>query len=393
MPNEVILSGDETDRLHRWGYARYRDMFNERQLLGLELSCQLIHGIADRRIRAALATNLSDLLRYQNMLCRYDTMALKSLDIFSVHGFPVGLVQCESNLLGIVNGNGVNVGSGGWTNIKDKYARAKRYCEEPFEIQRRGSKNVQIPMVGEWIGEKRAGSLDRSVDLKCLSATELVPAPESLDAVFTDPPYFGNVQYGELMDFCYVWLRQLVQDQAPWFDLPSSRSHDELTENITAARGVEHFTEGLSAAYTHMARALKTVLADHGISYRKTKRAERVSGFDQAPDFIIPNEFNPSVIIEAKLTEDDGTVRDKVTRVQHLRSMSLEGQPSNRPRYEVVACIAVRGFGVRREDMKKLLIATQGKVFTLQNLPRLIEHTKLQQFVTKTPPASRSSEV
>ncbi|HKM74448.1 MAG TPA: hypothetical protein VJX94_31055 [Stellaceae bacterium] len=43
---------------------------------------------------------------------RYDTMALKSLDVFSVHGFPVGLVQCESNLLGIVNGNGANVGSG-----------------------------------------------------------------------------------------------------------------------------------------------------------------------------------------------------------------------------------------------------------------------------------------
>ena len=27
--------GDETDRLHRWGYRRYREMFTERQLLGL----------------------------------------------------------------------------------------------------------------------------------------------------------------------------------------------------------------------------------------------------------------------------------------------------------------------------------------------------------------------
>jgi hypothetical protein len=71
----------------------------------------------------------SDLLRYQNMLCRYDTWALKSLDIFSVHGFPVGLVQCESNLLGISNGGNANVGSGGWSNIVDKYAKAKRYCD------------------------------------------------------------------------------------------------------------------------------------------------------------------------------------------------------------------------------------------------------------------------
>ena len=134
MPDEAIPPGDETDRLHRWGHARYRELFNPRQLLGLELSCRLIAEVEDSRIRHALATNLSDLLRYQNMLCRYDTMALKALDIFSVHGFPVGLVQCESNFTGIVNGSGTNVGSGGWTNIVDKYAKAKRYCDAPYEV-------------------------------------------------------------------------------------------------------------------------------------------------------------------------------------------------------------------------------------------------------------------
>ena len=56
-------------------------------------------------------------------------------------------------------------------------------------------------------------------------------APESLDAVFTDPPYFGNVQYGELMDFCYVWLRRLVGNEAAGFDRASTRSSDELTGN------------------------------------------------------------------------------------------------------------------------------------------------------------------
>src|SRR5690606_40644697 len=100
---------------------------------GLELSCRFVNAVKDQRVRHALATNLSDLLRYQNMLCRYDTWALKSLDIFSVHGFPVGLVQCESNLLGITNGKSANVGSGGWTNIIDKYAKAKRYCDAQCE--------------------------------------------------------------------------------------------------------------------------------------------------------------------------------------------------------------------------------------------------------------------
>ena len=126
--------------------------------------------------------------------------------------------------------------------------------------------------------------------------------------------------------------------------------------------------------------AIEDVLTRAGISFRKTRRAERLPGFDQAPDFVTPNEFNPQVVIEAKLTEDDGTARDKVTRVQHLGALSMEGQPAGEPRFEVVACIAGRGFGVRREDMKKLLIATRGKVFTLQNMHQLVEYTRLAKF-------------
>ncbi len=105
-----------------------------------------------------------------------------------------------------------------------------------------------------------------------------------------------------------------------------------------------------------------------------------MAGFDQTPDFVVPNEFNPQIVIEAKLTEDDGTARDKVTRVQHLGSLSMDGQPPGKPRFEVVACIAGRGFGVRREDMKKLLLSTRGKVFTLQNMSQLVDHTRLAEF-------------
>lgn len=127
--------------------------------------------------------------------------------------------------------------------------------------------------------------------------------------------------------------------------------------------------------------AIESTLSKHGVSFRKTKRAERVQGFDQAPDFIIPDEFNPKIVIEAKITEDDGTARDKITRVQHLGSLSQEKNGSYR--FEVIACIAGRGFRVRREDMKKLILATRGKVFTLQNLDRLIECTLLQSFRTR----------
>jgi hypothetical protein len=126
--------------------------------------------------------------------------------------------------------------------------------------------------------------------------------------------------------------------------------------------------------------AIEDVLSKAGVSFRKTKRAERIEGFDQTPDFIIPSEFNPQVIIEAKITEDDGTARDKVTRIQHLGELSLAGRSEDNPKYEVIACIGGRGFGVRREDMKKMIQATRGKVFTAKTLNRLVDCTRIGDF-------------
>jgi hypothetical protein len=214
VPDDEIPRGDETDRLHRWGYRHYREMFNDRQLLGLELAARAVAATPDERVRNALATNFSDLLRYQNMLCRYDTMALKSLDIFSVHGFPVGLVQCESNLLGIAGASaGTSVGSGGWTNVVDKYARAKAYLHAALRGPPRGDAEDPGPhprrMDRGCRGRGDGGRTPRRAPVLPERYPRRHP-PASLDAVLTDPPYFGNVQYAELMDFCYVWLRRLV---------------------------------------------------------------------------------------------------------------------------------------------------------------------------------------
>lgn len=129
--------------------------------------------------------------------------------------------------------------------------------------------------------------------------------------------------------------------------------------------------------------AIEEVLSRAGISYRKTKRAERIVGFDQTPDFIIPSEYNPQIIIEAKITEDDGTARDKVTRIQHLGELSIEGRRKDNPKYEVIACIGGRGFGVRREDMKKMILATRGKIFTIKTLNQLVAFTRLNDYKTK----------
>lgn len=55
------------------------------------------------------------------------------------------------------------------------------------------------------------------------------------------------------------------------------------------------------------------------------------------------------------------------------------GQPS----FEVIACIDGRGFRERREDMRKMLLATKGKVFTLATLDQLISHTQLNAYLPR----------
>ncbi|MDR0638431.1 MAG: DUF1156 domain-containing protein, partial [Spirochaetaceae bacterium] len=259
IPNDDIPSGDETNRLHRWGYAKYKELFNPRQLLGLEISCRYISGIKDERIRNALATNLSDLLRYQNMLCRYDTAVLKSLDIFSVHGFPVGLIQCESNLLGIKNGGANPVGSGGWINIIEKFVKAKTWCAAPFEIKsgHGSAQKTIVPISGEWVGDVDNGLPKRSLEINCSDSSRVQWQSDSIDGVFTDPPYYGNVQYAELMDFCYVWLRNLVKKDHPQFMKNSTRNENELTGNDDMFRGIEHFTAGLSRVFSNVSYGLK----------------------------------------------------------------------------------------------------------------------------------------
>jgi putative DNA methylase len=256
IPDDSIPPGDETTRLHRWGYRTYRQLFNSRQLLGLNTLATTIAAVRDEAVRHALLTVLSDTLRYQNMVCRYDSYALKIIDIFSVHGFPVSLIQCENSLLGTPR-----VGSGGFRHFVEKYDKAKAYCEKPFETTP-GKTRKRIFTSGERIGARLTTDYPQPQDpksayLQAASADALALPPASLDAVLTDPPYFANVQYAELMDFCYVWLRKHLADDIPAFRLSSTRTEEELTVNLTEGRDIIHFTEGLSRIFVTYTRALK----------------------------------------------------------------------------------------------------------------------------------------
>lgn len=257
VPDDPIPKGDETTRLHRWGYRQFAQLFNKRQLLSLVALLKRIGKVEETATRHALATVFSDFLRYQNMLGRYDTYALKCQDIFSVHGFPVGLIQCENNVLGIPK-----VGTGGFRHFLEKFLEAKEYNLQPFETKNEGGRKRRIVAAGEYIRAEfvdrvpRPG-VSRQAWIIAGSAGDLDLPLSSVDAVITDPPYFDNVQYAELMDFCYIWLRKFLKKEVPYFRPASTRTSEELTGNKTAGRDLLHFSEGLSKVYQRATAALR----------------------------------------------------------------------------------------------------------------------------------------
>ena len=68
---------------------------------------------------------------------------------------------------------------------------------------------------------------------------------------------------------------------------------------------------------------LRDLLNEHDIPYHHTRpgasgaqeTAERYGGMSPGPDFVIPDEA-PTLVVESKVGEDGGTVRDKAARIK-----------------------------------------------------------------------------
>ena len=90
---------------------------------------------------------------------------------------------------------------------------------------------------------KLCGVFDNSLDsiqITSASADSLTHIPDkSLNAVITDPPYYGTIQYAEMSDFFYVWQKRTLGDIFPelyWSDLTDKDR--EVVANPSRFRGM-----------------------------------------------------------------------------------------------------------------------------------------------------------
>ncbi|MBD1812657.1 DUF1156 domain-containing protein [Microcoleus vaginatus DQ-U2] len=58
----------------------------------------------------------------------------------------------------------------------------------------------------------------KTIKIDAASADSLYHIPDnSVDAIITDPPYYGTIQYAEMSDFFYVWMKRTLGDIFPDF--------------------------------------------------------------------------------------------------------------------------------------------------------------------------------
>jgi len=264
FPTQLIPPLGRSDpRPINHGYTHFHDLFNERQLLSLSILLEEILKFQDANVRELMLIAFSDCLDSNNMFCKYEVAWHKISLLFGLHAYHPIERPTENNVWG------TKFGRGTFVRCYEKMLRGKAYGQRPFQrlLAINGQRsNHTIPQ------ERAEGNLVDSFDkllatnqsalLRCQSSTDLSFIPDrSVDAVITDPPYFDNIQYSELADFFYVWLRLGLKQEYPWFDEEHSYNPDEIVKNDNKGKTTNLFNIGLGEVFSECHR----VLNDEGV--------------------------------------------------------------------------------------------------------------------------------
>jgi|GEM_PF-468350 len=242
-PKSEIPSGQETDRLHEHHYRYWHQMFNSRQLLALTTLFQLLGQESNTCLRELLLCAFSNTLEANNVFTRNRPSrnspgGTAPGGIFSRHDFQPKVTFCEQNVWGTISGNNTFISR--MQSLREGIAYARRPYEGNFNALGKHCKREGLdPISTKADVELRSG--DSRVELEQLSVA---------DVAITDPPYADNVNYSELADFFYVWLRLLLKKENSAFAPEYCPKTAEIVENRSRGLTIQNFEDGLTAVLT-----------------------------------------------------------------------------------------------------------------------------------------------
>ncbi len=263
VPRDLIPKKDRTDsRPISYGYRRYKDLFNPRQLLCLSTLAEAIANLKDQKTKKLLALAFSDCLAANNMFCFYAFDYHKLTPLFGLHAYTKVSRPVENNVWG------VELGRGSFEKCFKKLLKGKQYAMQPYEYRySERSTEPERVFTGEAINSVVSNNRNRHADgrpyaIVLNQSSEVLGsiAAQSVDLVLTDPPYYDNLAYSELSDFYHVWLKRLkLKRYSGNQHLRTPFPKSLYVNNAVANRAGEHnnFVDGLSRAFSECKRVLK----------------------------------------------------------------------------------------------------------------------------------------
>jgi len=258
FPRELLpKEGKNILNLRNYGFKRFSDLFNERQLLSLSLLLKAISQVSDQNIKEFLLTAFSSSLEFHTVICPYNYTMKQIVNVFNYQSFLVPTMYVENNVWGTKKGNGTFI------TYLERIKKAKEYCKSPFEIAFQNNTIVRIPIAEDnieansvetfqklQVGSKADTLLiaDTSENLQKLGIPQA-----SVDIIVTDPPYFDYIQYTELANFFYVWLKIVLACQYSFF----SSDLISIDREVGTSQEKEKFLNKITKIFQECYKVLK----------------------------------------------------------------------------------------------------------------------------------------
>lgn len=253
-PKSEIPIGEKTKSglvAHHYNY--WHQMFNSRQLLCLGTLLKAIGEEQHQALKEMLLLTFSHTLESNNLFTR--TLAKRNTPggippggIFSRHDYQPKSTLAEQNIFGTVSGQKT------FSNCFEKVLSGKLFNDQPYECEIKDKHQVKIQ-------SKEKIAIKNTDAILSESSIRAKLPDQKMNLVVTDPPYAGNVNYSELSDFFYVWLRLPLRQIYPQFSPELTPKAEEIIENPTRGKTPEDYKCGLTDVW----KRCHENLADDGL--------------------------------------------------------------------------------------------------------------------------------
>lgn len=188
-----IPPGIETNRLRKAGFTYWGDLYTHRQAQILLYALKKITVLNSKQaVKDRLALAVLGAAEMPAYLCRWDRYHLKAFEATANHRYAQTTMVVEQNPL-------APIGRG---TIPKRLAAAQKTLAW---LMQETETFPKVSLRDAEVQPRKIGKVDGIVIVTGDSARQLLGSGKA-DLVLTDPPYYDNVQYGELSRLFHVWL-------------------------------------------------------------------------------------------------------------------------------------------------------------------------------------------